>query len=148
MTAIPALTLHRPWAALILLAGKDVENRGWMTGYRGPLLIHAGQTWDEDALDFAARIPTGPEAMADDWVSSNPDDHAAGIIGVVELVDVVRDYPSPWSVRGQYQWVRTDPHMFLEPIPCKGRQGLWIPPDDVQAAAGGRLSVLSRGWSR
>lgn len=147
MTAIPALTLHRPWAELILVAGKDVENRTWSTDYRGPLLIHAGQRWDHAGLEFASLIPTGPEAMADDWISENPDDHDLGIIGIVELVDVVRDYPSLWSARGQYQWVRTEPRMFLEPIPCRGQQGLWYPPDEVQALAARRLSV-SRGWGR
>lgn len=37
------LTIRQPWAALIALSVKKIETRGWQTGYRGPLLIHAGK---------------------------------------------------------------------------------------------------------
>lgn len=132
---IPALTLHRPWAELILAAGKDVENRTWATNYRGPLLIHAGKMWDDDAYMFAARIPTGPEAMAADWISCDPDDHVTGIIGIVDLVDILNGTsPSPWAARNQYHWRLANPRMFAGAIPCRGYQQLWLPPDDLQPA--------------
>jgi hypothetical protein len=41
--AVPALTMHQPWAWAAIYGGKDVENRRRRTAYRGPLLIHAGQ---------------------------------------------------------------------------------------------------------
>lgn len=131
---IPALTVHRPWAALILLAGKDVENRSWHTNYRGPLLIHAGKTWDDDALPFASEIRSADGMRAAGWVSVRPDDHETGILGVVDLVDVVRDHTSPWAVRGQWHWLRARPRMFPEAIPCAGRQGLWAYPKSSHVA--------------
>jgi hypothetical protein len=36
-----ALTVKQPWAWAILHAGKDIENRGWRTHYKGPLVIHS-----------------------------------------------------------------------------------------------------------
>ncbi len=34
------LSLHQPWATLLLLGAKRYETRSWRTDYRGPLLIH------------------------------------------------------------------------------------------------------------
>lgn len=38
-----ALTIRQPWASLIAAGVKTIETRSWTTGYRGPLLIHAGK---------------------------------------------------------------------------------------------------------
>ena len=43
-----ALSIRQPWAWAIIHAGKDVENRPWGTRYRGPLLIHASKTLDQE----------------------------------------------------------------------------------------------------
>lgn len=51
-----ALSVRQPWAWAILHAGKDVENRSWATGYRGELLIHAGKTIEDDAVDIVAGL--------------------------------------------------------------------------------------------
>lgn len=47
-----ALTLHEPWAWLVLKGWKEVETRGWYTDYRGPLAIHAGRKRDADGRDL------------------------------------------------------------------------------------------------
>ncbi|HZU16533.1 MAG TPA: hypothetical protein VFD01_08075 [Candidatus Dormibacteraeota bacterium] len=54
------------------------------------------------------------------------------MIGVVELVDCVRDYPSPWAVPGQWHRVLANPRPFRTPIPARGQPGLWEwePPKD------------------
>src|SRR5216110_1846348 len=37
---------------------KTFENRGWRTGYRGELLLHASTTFEHDAIDYwTSRIP-------------------------------------------------------------------------------------------
>jgi hypothetical protein len=83
-----ALSIRQPWASLIVAGHKDVENRTWSTRYRGPLLIHAPQSFasitaDEIERRFGIRLhfdqlPRG------------------GIVGAVELVDVVTQSTSPW----------------------------------------------------
>ncbi len=41
---VRGLTICQPWASLIALGEKRVENRKWFTDYRGPLVIHAGKS--------------------------------------------------------------------------------------------------------
>jgi hypothetical protein len=139
----PALTLYRPWPALIFRAGKDIENRGWRTGYRGRLLIHAGRRWDHAALELASLIRVGDtDTVALDWISQNPDDHPTGIVGAVHLYDCHRATPSPWAAHDQWNWMIEDPREFPEPIPCAGKQQLWAPPAELRAALAAALQVV------
>lgn len=102
-----ALTVRQPWASHLVHSGKDVENRTWPTYYRGPLVIHAGQRVDEAAPPFDGPLPRG------------------ALIGVVDLVDVVGDHPSPWAEPGQWHWVLANPRPFPRPISYRGRLGLF-----------------------
>ena len=114
----PALTLQQPWASAIFRAGKDVENRTWPTRYRGLLVIHAGKTWDARAADVLL--------LADLLGSMGPHTHyPRGLLGTVRLVDVTRDQHSAWAAPGLWHWVLADPRPFPEPIPCRGRMGLF-----------------------
>lgn len=48
------------------------------------------------------------------------------IIGYVDLVDVVKNSPSPWAIDGQYHWILKNPTPLKDPIrQVKGRLGLW-----------------------
>lgn len=131
----PVLTLWRPWAELYLTV-KAVENRFWWTRHRGPLLIHAGKTWDSAAVLFAGAID---ECRGISWKQA---DHPIGIIGWVDLVDVTcgprqqvaQCHCGDWAQFGQYHWHRENPQHFGQPIPCSGRQGLWYPPTETHAA--------------
>jgi len=38
-----AISLHEPYASLIMVKAKTIETRGWRTHYRGPLLICASK---------------------------------------------------------------------------------------------------------
>ena len=116
-----ALTVKQPWAWAILYAGKDIENRGWRTRYRGPLVIHSGARLHE-----ARKMPRGARAVPDDFVFS-------AMLGVVELVDVVERSRSKWF-EGPFGWVLRNPRPFSRPIPCPGRLGLWQPtPSQLRA---------------
>jgi len=127
---VPALTVHRPWAALLLRHdGKDIENRLWSPRYRGPLLIHAGRAWDPGALEHASQLG---ELPGFDWRQAA---HPTGIIGVVDLVDVcgrsrsgrVRCSCGRWAAAEQFHWLCGSPEPFDEPIPSGGLQKLWYP---------------------
>lgn len=106
-SVLKALTVRQPWAAHIIHSGKDVENRTWLTNYRGPLVIHAGRRVDEAAPPFDGPVPRG------------------ALIGMVDLVDVVGDHPSPWADPGRWHWVLANPHPFPHPISYRGRPGLF-----------------------
>ena len=61
-----------------------------------------------------------------------PKEFARGaIIGRANLVDCVRDHPSPWAEKDHWHWVLKEPVLFGEPISYKGEQGLFKVPDEV-----------------
>lgn len=92
-----ALSVRQPWAWAIIHAGKDIENRSWQAvnhglAVRGRVAIHASATLGKaeyhNAADFMGGlgIACPPPAELD----------RGGIIGSVEVVDVVRESDSPW----------------------------------------------------
>lgn len=115
-----ALSVRRPWANLIF-AGKTVENRTWATGHRGLLVIHGGQSWAPAGAALAAAL--GIVGFDD------PHQCPGGYLGIVRLVDVhpAAGCCAPWgqSEPGTYHWILADPAPFNEPIPGRGRLGLY-----------------------
>lgn len=121
VTRLKALSIRQPWAWAILHAGKDVENRTWNTSYRGPLLVHAAGTLQPDVhLPAWCAQPVAGALV-----------HRA-IIGVVDLVDVVKSSPSPWF-EGPYGLVLANPRAFAKPVTCAGAPGIWQPDDELLA---------------
>ena len=129
-----ALSIQQPWASLILgiapktyLDGcthpKDIENRTWKTGYRGDLLIHAGKRFDVDALEH---LYDEPPPGAANWLHDNFT--LGAILGVVTLVDLIRDSDSAWAIEDCYHWMLSNPRAFNDPIPYKGQLGLFNVP--------------------
>lgn len=148
MNAIPqlALSVHQPWAWAIIHAGKDIENRSWQAvnpglRQRGRIAIHAskGMTREEyeDAADFINSLCGRPKCPAAFELLRG------GIIGSVEVTDVVTDSESDWffgprglvlrnpevwtfipalGALGYFKWRRGDPSIV--PSPAK-----WMTPD-------------------
>lgn len=120
---VPALSIRPPWAQLIMGGYKPCENRTQATRYRGPVIIHAGQTWDQRGVDVAA-----DELV---WIDKSTAS-SRGYLGVVDLVD---DHPAaecggvcgPWGEPGTgiYHRVALNPRLFAEPIPGPGSLGLY-----------------------
>lgn len=139
-----ALTVQQPWAWAIVHGGKDVENRtrNLAGSYRGPVAIHAGLREDLSALDdpvlWNALFPDGePRPLAD----PKPLDTLGAFLGVVDLVSVHHDSDhgpgapcSPWGQRDAWHLQVANSRPFLEPIPAKGRLGLWTPDAELLAA--------------
>lgn len=129
--------MRQPWAGLILRGGKDVENRSRNIAgsYRGPIVVHSSRT--------LATIPDGipnPWSTLYDIVGIGPDnlvDNLGCALGVVDLLDVhdERGCPglscSPWADEGSVHLLLAHPHAFAEPIPYRGKLGLWDFPDDL-----------------
>jgi hypothetical protein len=139
MTDLPdiALSVRQPWAWAIIHAGKDIENRMWRhpnpgLRFRGPVCIHAssglGREEFEDAID-SVELAAGP------GVRFLPHAHElvrGAIIGVVDVVDVVRQSSSPWWC-GPVGLVLANPRP-VTPIPCKGQLGFFPWRDRVTEA--------------
>lgn len=137
-----ALTFWQPWAWAIAAGHKRVENRPWkppewMIGNR--LALHAGKTYDKAAeveickLLGVDSLPLGAAHVGSAIVA---------VVTVVEYCDVTRrhlaeEFPewkdqTAWSF-GPYVWLLRDV-VSIEPVHCRGAQGLWKMPDDVEAA--------------
>jgi hypothetical protein len=132
-----ALTVRQPWAYAIAALGKTIENRTWAHPYyRGLLAIHAGARWDGN--DAAKRV----FELSGRYVLN---DYMSAIIAVVELVDICRALDGcecgPWAVAGQFHWRLADRRQLPEPVPCKGRLGLWDLTAEVKAAVMAQLAV-------
>jgi hypothetical protein len=135
---VRALTVRQPWATAIIRWGKSPENRtrNIAGAYRGPLAIHAGLRDDEAAYDDEM-IRDALARYDDSWVLQEQLVPGA-IIGVADLVSVHHDsdhgrgYPcSPWAQCDVWHLCVANPRPLEEPIPCRGRLGLWTPPPDV-----------------
>lgn len=115
--ALPTLTVRQPWADLILSGVKDVENRSWPTRHRGGLLVHAAARVDRAAIERLERelgvvLPRDYEPRV------------GVILGAVEVVDCVSRSDSPFFT-GPYGFTLRNPRRFDEPIPYRGRLGIY-----------------------
>lgn len=162
-----ALTVKQPWAHFIAHCGKTVENRSWRMDYRGELAIHAGaySGWDKGAEASPVAIeawkrwvanwttpgrPAAPltrgeaysyfkfgSVIAMAWVAGchHSDDcmHAERLAPPGRLNGC-----SPWAVRGQWHIELASVRPLAEPVPCRGRLGLWWLPEAAEQAVRGQ----------
>lgn len=123
-----ALTICNPFAHLIAIGGKPVENRTWYTKYRGRLAIHAG--------------------MSRAWLTPGDEDHWAdmvygGIVAVAMLSECIRidrllQYAKrdPWwrevaeheHTVGPWCWLLRSVCRLPKPVMIRGQGGLWDVP--------------------
>ena len=115
------LSVRQPWAWLIVNGWKNVENRYWATKHRGELLIHASLTMTAGDYE-ACRIFV--DGIHDDLAMPAPADlERGGIVGVVMLLDCVREHSSPWFT-GPIGWILDEACPCIL-IPCRGMPGLF-----------------------
>lgn len=125
-----ALSIRQPWCWAIINAGKDVENRSWPTGVRGPVCLHAakGMTnaeWDDamDFIDHAFPVPLASKFGRRASAVHSTDAKRGGIVGVATIVDCVQESSSPWFF-GRYGFVLADVRA-VPFIPVKGALGFF-----------------------
>lgn len=133
--SVKALSIRQPWASLIVLGIKDIENRTWATRQRGTILVHASKGMTrmehEDAIEFAiASIKADPRNAGSTKIRTlrelgfaYEDLQRGGIIGTVDIVDCVSTSASPWFV-GDYGFVLTNPKP-MPFTPLKGTLGFF-----------------------
>lgn len=114
------LSVQQPWSWAIIHGPKRIENRGWLTSYRGPMLIHAGKSKVRIG-DYGPGEP--PESSLD----------FGAILGVVELYDCVqlRSVKGQPFAEGPWCWLLRDVRAFDQPVEYRGAQGLFEVPESV-----------------
>lgn len=118
-----ALSIRQPWAWLLIHGPKDIENRDWLTRYRGPVAIHAAKGMTrEEWLNCVEFVMNFDRKLADSIPP--PDNLVRGaVIGLMDLRDCTTNSSSPWF-QGKYGFLLRDPEP-RDPIYVKGALGLW-----------------------
>lgn len=129
-----ALTLYQPWAFAVACLGKRVENRPWK-----PWPSIVGQVI---AIHAAAKVDPAAEAEAAAFIVRRigltlRDVTGAGlprgaIVATARVTGCVDASADPWFV-GPYGWTLDEVVALPSPVPCRGAQGLWTVPPDVEA---------------
>lgn len=165
---IRGITLLHPWAFAIQKLGKNVENRTQHITRKGGhvgmyLAIHGGvppkrgdnQKWRDFMADVHAlrHIVESDAEIFDRFKQSGeltedgPQQFTfdvqqlivPGIVAVARVSKCVREHPSPWTARGQWQYLLEDVLLLDDPVPHVGSQGLWA----IEPVA---LTQLIRAW--
>lgn len=131
------LSVKQPWAHLIIGGYKPIENRTWYTNYRGLVAIHAGA-----GTRGTRAIYDLPHVRA--LVASREGLTFGAIVGIADLIDIVhvddkrmkQKRFAPWVI-GPWCWIFERPER-IEPIPVKGRLGLYPSPREPILARLGR----------
>ena len=106
-----AFSVRQPWAHLILHGKKDVENRSQRTRYVGTVAMHASSTMNKSLVREKKLVP---------------EDLPTGcVIGVVDIVDCVRNSKSKSAEPGYWHWVLRNPRALKKPRKMKGWLGLF-----------------------
>lgn len=124
---IKALSIKQPYPHHIFHDGKDVENRDWPTKGRGWVLVHAGVSKSELAMDdpHEAAMPRG------------------GIVGMMKITDCVQVMESRWFF-GRYGFVIGE--AFPLPLAqCRGQLGFFRPPPEALALTAAALRAHAMG---
>ena len=138
------LTLRQPWATLVAIGAKKIETRSWKTNYRGPLAIHAAKRIDKQILRlcftepfFDALAGAGIRLIAQHVFRGNvlPRGAIVAICTLRQVVEITERNASGLKdlelsfgdfTPGRYAWFLDDVEELVEPIPARGRQGLWL----------------------
>jgi hypothetical protein len=87
------LSVQQPWTEFLVSGRKPVENRPWDPSWRGPLLLHAGQRYDDAG---AAWILSTFGIVPPSRASLERKGRMGAIVGGAVLVRTVAQHPSPW----------------------------------------------------
>ncbi|WCJ43804.1 RNA-binding ASCH domain protein [Euphorbia peplus] len=133
----PCLTMHQPWASLLIFGIKRIEGRSWPSPIRGRLWIHAASKVPEDATikameDFYREIYAVNGITDIEFPQYYP---VSRLLGCVEVVGCVRGeelasweaIPEGARLEGQtdFCWLCEQPQKLLIPFEMRGFQRVY-----------------------
>ncbi|MCT4181824.1 ASCH domain-containing protein [Elizabethkingia anophelis] len=92
-----ALSIKQPWASLITLGIKPIENRTWRTNFRGRIYVHSSMNLPK--YHWGLLSPEQYKQAMDSLIDGKLREelHLGAIIGEVYIVDCVINHPSIWA---------------------------------------------------
>lgn len=137
-----AITLHQPWATLIMLGYKTYETRSWQTSHRGTVAIHAARFWSNEYRALCATDPEISAILARHGLAYDTLPFGA-ILGTAQVGEMNQtEHMSELSMTelacgdytpGRWAWSLFDVQPLVQPLACRGFQQLWTVP--VEQAA-------------
>ena len=128
-----ALSIKQPWADLVVLGIKRIENRTWKSNYRGPLAIHASKTFDEEgAVWIKEEFPFLEQHIK---VSRY---NLGGFVGHVTMTDCIEMSGDVWF-SGPFGFVFINPK-GIKFKPWKGQQSFFHAPLDFCGSCGADIT--------
>ncbi|XP_021752171.1 activating signal cointegrator 1-like [Chenopodium quinoa] len=133
----PCLTMHQPWASLLVFGIKRVEGRSWPSPIRGRLWIHAASKVPEPET-IKAMEDFYKEIYAVNGIKDLkfPDNYPTSrLIGCVEVVGCItceelqswEELPEGVRLEGQtdYCWLCEQPQKLIIPFEMRGQHGVY-----------------------
>jgi activating signal cointegrator 1 len=117
------ITIRQPYAHLISIGEKRVENRTRNTNYRGLIYIHAGKSWEY--LDQAPKYNLTKDDMVFGAIIAK-----ANLVASIDVNFIETYYFNyPWleghkHIQGPWCWILEDVKR-VKPIYCNGQLGMW-----------------------
>ena len=126
------LTMHQPWASLLVHGIKQLEGRSWYSAHRGRLWIHSASkeaiTPEITALEERYRELKG-------YDTKFPPFYPAGVVlGYVYVDDVIPHLENDEENSSEYLFVCSNPAVIPVPIRTKGKNKIWKLPKNVHNA--------------
>jgi hypothetical protein len=133
------LSMHQPWASLLVLGIKRVEGRTWYTS-------HCGKLWIASTATAASpeTICAVEEQYRQLYKDSNlkfPNEYSTGkLLGSVDVLDCLpqEDFKAQYNSEeseSPFVMVVDRPLCLSQPIPVKGQHKIWDLPSDVHLKA-------------
>ncbi|TQE33136.1 hypothetical protein [Streptomyces ipomoeae] len=144
------LTIWQPYAFAMAEGFKPIECRPKPTGFKGTLLLHAGQKYD-DSFSIVRYSPKAAARLDELGGSANfwdartripstvvkPPHPTLAHSAVIATAQVVGCHENtgrccrPWGKLGRWHWVLEDVQALTEAVACPGRQSLWKPSPEL-----------------
>ncbi|KAL3698710.1 hypothetical protein R1sor_012786 [Riccia sorocarpa] len=149
------LTLHQPWASLLVCGIKRIEGRSWPCPIRGKLWIHAASKVPEPetikAMETFYRELYGLDGVTE---IKFPEFYPTSVLlGCVEVVECLKlEELNSWEevsvgvrLEGQtdYCWLCERPQKLVVPLQMRGRQGVYSLPKSILEGASRALKPIS-----
>ncbi|KFK33934.1 hypothetical protein AALP_AA5G080100 [Arabis alpina] len=149
----PCLTMHQPWASLLVHGIKRIEGRSWPSPIRGRLWIHAASKVPDEATikameDFYREIYAVDGITDIQFPQHYPVSRLIGCVEVVGCVscDELQNWEAlPLGVRLEGQtdfcWLCEQPQKLIIPFEMRGYQGVYNLENKIHVAAARGLTL-------
>jgi len=150
------LSMHQPWASLLVQGFKRFEGREWNNKYRGPLYIHATvKKPSQEEIDYLEeRYREFYKAVGDD-LPPFPERYLTGcLLGRIDLIDVISLAEYEDTIPKKLQEETVASHIFVArnpmyldiPLKMSGQQGIYRLPKETLFGVRDKLKKVAYSW--